>query len=94
MPAKAPVLPLLKVTLPAFPPCAMFNTPPLKLEPRPSTVTVPFPLKVAMLICAAPLETVPPAATLKVLLPSEMKLVVESVEPAPVTTIVEAVEFV
>src|SRR5215212_9036045 len=87
-----PVLALLKVRLPPVPDCPTNVVPPEKVDPAPSTVTPAAPL---MFTCDAPDETVPPAATLRVLPPEKASVpVVVNVDPAPVTTIVDAVESV
>src|SRR5687768_8837186 len=89
-----PVLPLLKVNVPALTSPPTFRIPAVKVDPGPVTVTVPLPL-LPMFTCAVPLERLPPVETVVVLPPpSDMTPVVENVEPAPVTEMVEAVLFV
>ena len=64
--ANVPVLPLVKVRLPVFPLSAMLAKPPRRLEPAPSTVTVPFADERANVQRCPALETLPPAATFSV----------------------------
>ena len=84
-----PVLTLLKVRIPVPPLSPKLSPAALKSEPTPSTVTVPFP---PVPIEAEPrLERLPPRETPATLPPLNARVeLIENVEPAPLTRIVEA----
>ena len=88
-----PVLTLLKVRIPVPPLSPKLSPEALKSEPTPSTVTVPFPL--VPIEAVLRLERLPPRETPTTLPPLNARVeLVENVEPAPFTRIVEAVELV